>query len=178
MINDDPSTDTITLTPPGPGTGYSSSDIGTITSIDLSSLNVNNLASISLTPTAGTSYTLGTGLGLGATGANAVWTTTTTGTGVGSAVGGIWPGNITAGQSGKISLKGPGADVDIDGKSLKAWMEKVEERLNILTPNPELEKDWDDLRKLGERYRKLEQRCKEKAEVWKKLKSMPPPKPD
>ena len=54
-------------------------------------------------------------------------------------------------------------------------MEQVEERLNILTPNPELEKEWDDLRKLGERYRKLEKKCKEKAEVWKKLKSMPPP---
>lgn len=176
MIDNDPSTDTITLTPPGPGTGYSSSDIGTITSIDLSSLNVNNLASISLTPTTGTSYTLGTGIG--ATGANAVWTTTGTGTGNYSAVGGVWPGNITAGQSGKISLRGKEADIDIDGKSLKSWMEKVEERLNILTPNPELEKDWDDLRKLGERYRKLEKRCKEKAEVWKKLKSMPPPKLD
>ena len=95
-----------------------------------------------------------------------VWTTTGT-----STIGAM-------NQSGKISLKGEDADIDIDGKSMKAWMEKVEERLNILTPNPELEKDWDDLRKLGERYRKLEKKCKEKAEVWKKLKSMPPPKLD
>ena len=78
---------------------------------------------------------------------------------------------ITA--SGKMALNGNGADIDINGKSLKDWMEKVEERLNILTPNPELEKEWDDLRRLGERYRKLEKKCKEKAEVWKKLKSMP-----
>ena len=75
--------------------------------------------------------------------------------------------------SGKIQIRGEEADIDINGKSMKAWMEKVEERLNILTPNPELEKDWDDLRKLGERYRKLEKKCKEKAEVWKKLKQMP-----
>lgn len=105
-------------------------------------------------------------------GTGATWTTpnvwTTTGT---STIGAVQ-------QSGKISLKGKDADIDIDGKSMKAWMEKVEERLNILTPNPELEKDWDDLRKLGERYRKLEKKCKEKAEVWKKLKSMPPPKVD
>ena len=80
---------------------------------------------------------------------------------------------ITA--SGKMALNGNGADIDINGKSLKDWMEKVEERLNILTPNPELEKEWDDLRRLGERYRKLEKKCKEKAEVWKKLKSMPKP---
>ena len=77
--------------------------------------------------------------------------------------------------SGRMELKGDGADIDINGKSLKAWMEKVEERLNILTPNPELEREWDELRRLGERYRKLEKKCKEKAEVWNKLKSMPKP---
>ena len=80
---------------------------------------------------------------------------------------------ITA--SGKMALNGNGADLDINGKSLKDWMEKGEERLNILTPNPELEKEWDELRRLGERYRKLEKKCKEKAEVWNKLKSMPKP---
>lgn len=99
------------------------------------------------------------------------WTTANPYTvmGAGSATG------ATIGQGGKVSLQGEGADVEINGKSLKTWMERVEERLNILTPNPELEKEWDDLRKLGERYRKLEKKCKEKAEVWKKLKSMPPP---
>jgi flagellar motility protein MotE (MotC chaperone) len=74
-----------------------------------------------------------------------------------------------------MSLNGDNADLDINGKSLKNWMEKVEERLNILTPNSELEKEWDELRRLGERYRKLEKKCKQKAEMWNKLKSMPPP---
>jgi predicted RNase H-like nuclease (RuvC/YqgF family) len=74
-----------------------------------------------------------------------------------------------------MSLRGENADLDINGKSLKDWMERVEERLNILTPNPELEKEWDELRRLGERYRKLEKKCQEKAEVWNKLKSMPKP---
>lgn len=92
----------------------------------------------------------------------------------------VWTTNTTAAnieQSGKMSLRGENADLDINGKSLKAWMERVEERLNILTPNPELEKEWDELRRLGERYRKLEKKCKEKAEVWKRLKQMPPLKP-
>ena len=95
-----------------------------------------------------------------------VWTTTTT--------------NQTIqpiGQSGAVHIQGENADLVIGDKSMKAWMEKVEERLNILTPNPTLEKEWDDLRRLGERYRKLEKKCKEKTEVWNKLKSMPRPKP-
>ena len=116
-------------------------------------------------------YTLG-GL-TGGTGANAVWTTTGTGTFS------ISPNYSAIGtqldQNGRMSLRGDKADLDINGKSLTAWMEKVEERLNILTPNPELEKEWDELRRLGERYRKLEKKCKEKAEVWNKLKAMPKP---
>ena len=104
-----------------------------------------------------------------------VWTTNTTATGSFR----ISPDFSAVGtqidQGGRMSLRGENADLDINGKSLTAWMEKVEERLNILTPNPELEKEWDELRRLGERYRKLEKKCKEKAEVWKKLKSMPKP---
>ena len=126
------------------------------------------------TTTSGTSFTYSSmpsvTIGSGLTSANAVWTTSATGWNQ-SAIGSIQP-------SATISLKGEDADIDINGKSMTAWMAKVEERLNILTPNPELEKDWDDLRKLGERYRKLEKKCKEKAEVWNKLKSMPPPKLD
>jgi len=116
-------------------------------------------------------YTIGTAV------PNTVWTTTGTGTSSGSFR--LSPDYNTGAamieQSGKMTLRGDKADLDINGKSLKDWMEKVEERLNILTPNPELEKEWDDLRRLGERYRKLEKKCKEKAEVWNKLKSMPKP---
>ena len=97
----------------------------------------------------------------------------------------VWTTNTTAGQysftgqniqpGGKVVIQGKDADLVIGDKSLKTWMEKVEERLNILTPNPEMEKEWNDLRKLGERYRKLEKKCKEKSNMWNKLKSMPRP---
>ena len=110
-------------------------------------------------------YTIGNG------GTGHVWTTGTTGAGTYR----INDPAAVLSASGKMALKGDGADIDINGKSLKNWMEKVEERLNILTPNPELEQEWDELRRLGERYRKLEKKCKEKAEVWNKLKSMPKP---
>jgi len=78
-------------------------------------------------------------------------------------------------QSGKLSLQGTNADIDINGKSLMKTLEALEERLNMMVPNPELEKEWDDLKKLGNRYRKLEAKCKEKAKMWDKLKSMPKP---
>ena len=101
--------------------------------------------------------------GTSGTSANAIWATTGTGAGWNSAVG------ATLRPSATLTLQGDDADIEINGKSMRAWMEKVEERLNILTPNAELEAEWDELRKLGERYRKLEKKCKEKAEVWKKL---------
>jgi hypothetical protein len=80
-------------------------------------------------------------------------------------------------QSGSIEIKGEDADIKINGKSMKTWMEAVEERLNILTPNPELEKEWDDLRHLGERYRALEEKCKEKTRMWAALKKVQPKQP-
>jgi hypothetical protein len=91
------------------------------------------------------------------------------------------PGNISLAntqfeQSGKMSLKGQNADIEINGKSMSAWMDKIEQRLNILTPNPDMEKEWDDLRRLGERYRKLEKKCQEKSQMWEALKKMQPPK--
>ena len=110
--------------------------------------------------------------GMSATGINVtspVWTTTTNNTG------GYTFANQNIQPNNTIQIKGENADLLINEKSLKTWMEKVEERLNILTPNPEIEKDWDDLRRLGERYRKLEKKCREKADMWKRLKSMPAP---
>lgn len=150
---------TITLTPEP---SYSSMDYGAIPTISAADITLGN---ISFSSGTSTTYTLG------AQGAqsNTVWTSTGTGTGWSSAIG------ATITPSATISLKGEDADIDLNGKSMKVWMEKVEERLNILTPNPELEKEWDELRRLGERYRKLENKCKEKAKMWNKLKSMPPP---
>jgi len=84
---------------------------------------------------------------------------------------------MIVGQSGTIQIKGEDADIKINDKSMVTWMEKVEERLNILTPNPELEKDWDDLRRLGNRYRALERKCKEKAQMWEALKKVQPKQP-
>ena len=155
--------------------GLSSSDLRTMSPVGgtdtgqaipaLTTMSLTGLTAVQLSAIGGTQgYTLSSGT----TGSNINWQSPTY---VSSAIG----TPMTVGKSGHLELRGEDADVVINGKSMSAWMIKVEERLNILTPNPELEKEWDDLRKLGERYRKLEKKCKEKAEVWKKLKDMPPP---
>lgn len=47
-------------------------------------------------------------------------------------------------------------DIEIDGRSLSDRLSAIEDRLQILRPNPEIEKEWDELKELGERYRELE----------------------
>ena len=136
--------------------------------VDLSTIDLSSsitMASPVFTISSAPTITIGTS---GANISNNMWTTNTT-TG--------WNGTSAAdlNQSGKLSLQGTNADIDINGKSLMKTLEALEDRLNMMVPNPELEKEWDDLKKLGNRYRKLEAKCKEKAKMWNKLKSMPKP---
>jgi hypothetical protein len=77
--------------------------------------------------------------------------------------------------TGRLKLTGQGADVEINGKSLSKTIQALEQRLNMLVPNPELETEWEELRKLGEQYRALEAKLTEQGEMWAKLKAMPPP---
>jgi len=60
--------------------------------------------------------------------------------------------NIT---SDGLTMK-EGADIKIGGKSLTEAIEKIEERLGILKPNPELEDRWDQLKELRKQYMELE----------------------
>ena len=83
----------------------------------------------------------------------------------------------TVNASTKIQLEGEDADIEINGKSLAKAIQVLEERLNILVPNPKLEKEWEELKELGDQYRALEAKLKEQTEMWKKLKEMPPPQP-
>lgn len=84
----------------------------------------------------------------------------------------------TSNSSGKISLTGEKADIEVNGKSLMKVLEGLEERLNLLTPNVKLESEWEELAELGQKYRELETKIKEKVRTWDILKSMPPPKID
>ena len=72
-----------------------------------------------------------------------------------------------------LSVKGDAdfeGDVTIKGKSLTGMIEKIEERLAILHPNPELEDRWEELQSLREAYVELEREIIEKERVWAILK--------
>jgi len=97
------------------------------------------------------------------------WVTTTNGTS------GLTWANLSEPPSGRITLQGPDADIEVNGESLMEMLHRIEERLNILTPNKELEVEWDQLRELGEQYRALEKKLQEQSDMWNMLKAMPPP---
>ena len=92
----------------------------------------------------------------------------------GNGGGGPWMSTNATNNSTKINLDGKDADIVINGHSLTDTLQALEERLNILVPNPEIEAEWIELKQLGDAYRKLEQNIKEKQDVWNKLKAMPP----
>jgi hypothetical protein len=74
-------------------------------------------------------------------------------------------------SNGKLKVNGDDADIQIGEVSLKKFMEDVNMRLNIMQPNTKLEKDWEELRELGDQYRQLEKELIEKAKVWDILKT-------
>jgi len=111
------------------------------------------------------SSTSGTYLGSnGSYGAIPTWTNGATG------VGQI---PVTVNASGKIDLQGESADITINGTSLLATLAALQERLNWMQPATDLEAEWDQLRELGDRYRELEQQCREKSQMWTKLRTLP-----
>lgn len=147
--------------------------------IDQARLDQDTMASSNTVDT----ITLGSGYGsMTITGGSPVYTIGPITTGV-SGPGFNWSNTNTTSAvdinsrqgSGVIDVKGENADIKINGVSLCDTLKLIQDRLNLLQPNPELETEWDQLRELGEQYRKLEAEFKEKTKMWNTLKSMPPP---
>jgi hypothetical protein len=65
---------------------------------------------------------------------------------------------------------GAGTDIKVDGKSLKQFMDNMEERLAILHPNPALEDRWEQLKELRRQYVEMEKDLLEKEKLMKILK--------
>ena len=96
-------------------------------------------------------------------------TLTVTDTGMSNTIGQfttIAAGKIDANTSGRLVLKGPDADIDMDGISLKDTLLNIQQRLNLLQPNLELEAEWHQLQAIGEQYRALEAKLLEKQQAW------------
>ncbi len=68
-----------------------------------------------------------------------------------------------------INIK-DGGDIKIGGKSLSDAIEKIEERLGILNPNPALEERWEKLKELRKQYIELEKDLLEKEKIMDILK--------
>jgi len=50
-------------------------------------------------------------------------------------------------------------------------MQRVEQRLAILTPDTRLEEEWEELRALGDQYRKLEKEINDRMKTFNILKN-------
>lgn len=105
---------------------------------------------------------------IGANFPNSIWTTTGTTTAP-------WLSSNPTGA--KIQLDGESADITVNGWSLVDAVKRIEERLGLYQPNPELEQEWEDLRALADEYKKLEQHIKDKQATFDRLKAMPNPDP-
>jgi hypothetical protein len=140
---------------------------------------MNTVTVIDQTPAP--SYTVTTGTNTISNSAGLYWGMNGTSGGSGQVLtsNGISPGwgNITLAEpalngatlkvNGNADFEG---EVTIKGKSLTDMLEKIDERLAILHPNPELEDRWDELKELGKRYKELEAELIEKEKVWAILK--------
>jgi hypothetical protein len=62
----------------------------------------------------------------------------------------------TVTAKGQLKVEGEDADIFVQGKSMKAWMEKVEQRLGILEPKPELLAKYESLKQAYDHYKTLE----------------------
>jgi hypothetical protein len=82
---------------------------------------------------------------------------------------GVYSSPAMLDQRGMLELQGEGADIKINGHSLTQTLQTIQDRLNMLRPNLELEKEWDQLQELGNQYRRLEAEFKEKQKVWESL---------
>lgn len=129
-------------------------------SIDISSSILNDTITVDMSSISSTWLTGASGSNAytyTGTGTNYVWNTTSNTTSI----------DHTLQVRGDSEFDG---DITVRGRSLTEFMDSVEQRLNIMRPNPALESEWDQLRELGEQYRKLERQLAEKSLMWDTLK--------
>jgi hypothetical protein len=77
--------------------------------------------------------------------------------------------SITHPPSGRITLTGDDADIEINGESVVSMLKEIRDRLNILQISAEMEQQWDELRALREQYEAKLTECREKSRAWKAL---------
>jgi hypothetical protein len=134
--------------------------------------NPNN-TTVTLNPSAAATLNSGGYVITNTNGPMYTYTGISAGGGYGGGAGvGSWSSQTAATMdtAGLLQLNGDNADIKINDVSLNETLKTIQERLNILVPNSKFEKEWDELKELGERYRKLEAELEEKSRMWTALK--------
>ena len=134
--------------PPDYGNISYSGGVDTIT-IDTSTMNSSNTITLPSTTISGSA-----GYTIGPTGSSGQFYTTGTG-------GHNWNNPPTVNITGTGIDMAAGTDISIDGKSLKTFMNKMEERLAILVPDPAKLEKFAALKKAYEHYKLMESLCQE-----------------
>ncbi len=79
--------------------------------------------------------------------------------------------NITdARPSGKLTLQGEDADIEINGRSLMEILDGIEQRLGLLKMQEDMEQQWAELRAIGDQYRAKLAEIENKTKMWDTLK--------
>ena len=123
---------------------------GGVDTITLDSSTMYTSATITLPSTTITNG----GYTIGPTGSSGQFYTTGTG-------GHNWNNPPTVNITGTGIDMAAGTDISIDGKSLKTFMNKMEERLAILIPDPSKLEKFEALKKAYEHYKLMESLCQE-----------------
>ena len=115
---------------------------------DTITIDTSNMYSSNTITLPSSSYTIGS------TGSSGQFYTTGTG-------GHNWNNPPTVNITGTGIDMAAGTDISIDGKSLKTFMNKMEERLAILVPDPSKLEQFEALKKAYEHYKLMESLCQE-----------------
>lgn len=125
------------------------SDIASLTTSSLPGLSSDDIITMASTYT----YTNTPTYTLNTSGTGTSWTTTTP--------------YLTSTSSSGIQVQGNAefdGDITIKGKNLTEWMEKIEQRLAILVPDPKKLEQYEALQKAYKHYKMLEALCDERKE--------------
>ncbi len=98
-------------------------------------------------------------LGSGGAGTSTVSVTGAGGSGgvlMAGSAGTNWTTAAKTTMQGQLQLDGANPDIMIGGKSMVTWMQKVEQRLSILEPKPELLAKYEALQQAYDHYKTLE----------------------
>ena len=72
--------------------------------------------------------------------------------------------------SGKLTLQGEDADIEINGRSLMQILDGIEQRLGLLKIQEDMEAEWEELRAIGDQYRAKLAEIENKTKMWDTLK--------